>query len=159
MILGFKGDYDQIPPMYSALKVDGKKLCDLARAGKEVERKARRVQILEISILNMELPRVSIRVTCSKGTYIRTLCDDIGRELGTGGCMEHLLRTRVDRFLVEDSLKLDEIEQLRDMDGLEEKNFTRWRRRWRLIRRSTLCRKEIKISKTEIPALGSSWIF
>lgn len=98
VILGFKGDYDQIPPMYSALKVDGKKLCDLARAGKEVERKARRVQILEISILNMELPRVSIRVTCSKGTYIRTLCDDIGRELGTGGCMEHLLRTRVDRF-------------------------------------------------------------
>lgn len=124
VILGFKGDYDQIPPMYSALKVDGKKLCDLARAGKEVERKARRVQILEISILNMELPRVSIRVTCSKGTYIRTLCDDIGRELGTGGCMEHLLRTRVDRFLVEDSLKLDEIEQLRDMDGLEEKIYT-----------------------------------
>ncbi len=123
VILGFKGDYDQIPPMYSALKVDGKKLCDLARAGKEVERKARRVQILEISILNMELPRVSIRVTCSKGTYIRTLCDDIGRELGTGGCMEHLLRTRVDRFLVEDSLKLDEIEQLRDMDGLEEKIY------------------------------------
>ena len=104
--------------------MDGKKLCDLARAGKEVERKARRVQILEISILNMELPRVSIRVTCSKGTYIRTLCDDIGRELGTGGCMEHLLRTRVDRFLVEDSLKLDEIEQLRDMDGLEEKIYT-----------------------------------
>ena len=124
VILGFKGDYDQIPPMYSALKVDGKKLCDLARAGKEVERKARRVQILEISILNMELPRVSIRVTCSKGTYIRTLCDDIGRELGTGGCMEHLLRTRVDRFLVEDSLKLDEIEQLRDENGLEGRIYT-----------------------------------
>ena len=98
VILGFKGDYDQIPPMYSALKVDGKKLCDLARAGKEVERKARRVEILDISILKLELPRVSIRVTCSKGTYIRTLCDDIGRILGVGGCMEHLLRTRVDRF-------------------------------------------------------------
>ena len=121
MILGFKGVY-WIPHVFR-LKGGREKLCDLARAGKEVERKARRVQIL-ISILNMELPRVSIRVTCSKGTYIRTLCDDIGRELGTGGCMEHLLRTRVDRFLVEDSLKLDEIEQLRDMDGHEEKIYT-----------------------------------
>lgn len=124
VILGFKGDYDQIPPMYSALKVNGKKLCDLARAGKEVERKARRVQILEISILKMELPRVFIRVTCSKGTYIRTLCDDIGRELGTGGCMEHLLRTRVDRFGVEDSLKLDDIERLRDENRLESRIYT-----------------------------------
>lgn len=123
-ILSFRGDYDQVPPMYSALKVDGKKLCDLARAGKEVERKARRVQILEISILNMELPRVSIRVTCSKGTYIRTLCDDIGRKLGVGGCMEHLLRTRVDRFAAEDSLKLDEIEALRDENSLESRIYT-----------------------------------
>ena len=119
VILGFKGDYDQIPPMYSALKVDGKKLCDLARAGKEVERKARRVEILDISILQLELTRVSIRVTCSKGTYIRTLCDDIGRILGVGGCMEHLLRTRVDRFQVEDSLRLDQIEQLRDQGDIE----------------------------------------
>lgn len=114
VILGFKGDYDQIPPMYSALKVDGKKLCDLARAGKEVERKARRVQILDISVEKIELPRVWMTVSCSKGTYIRTLCEDIGVKLEVGGCMESLLRTRVDRFFVKDSLKLDEIEALRD---------------------------------------------
>lgn len=71
-VLGFKGDYDQIPPMYSALKVDGKKLYELARAGKEVERQARRVQILEIRVDRVELPRVWMTVTCSKGTYIRT---------------------------------------------------------------------------------------
>lgn len=114
VILDFKGDYDQIPPMYSALKVDGKKLCDLARAGKEVERKARRVQVLDISVEKIELPRVWMTVSCSKGTYIRTLCEDIGAKLGVGGCMESLLRTRVDRFQVKDSLKLDEIEVLRD---------------------------------------------
>lgn len=119
VILNFKGDYDQVPPMYSALKVDGKKLCDLARAGKEVERKARRVHIFEISVEKMELPRVHIRVTCSKGTYIRTLCDDIGKLLGVGGCMEHLLRTRVGRFSVEESLTLDEIEKKRDDSVLE----------------------------------------
>ena len=96
------------------LKVDGKKLCDLARAGKEVERKARRVQILDISVEKIELPRVWMTVSCSKGTYIRTLCEDIGAKLGVGGCMESLLRTRVDRFQVKDSLKLDEIEVLRD---------------------------------------------
>ena len=113
-IRSFVGPYDQIPPMYSALKVDGKKLCDLARAGKEVERKARRVQILDISVEKIELPRVWMRVSCSKGTYIRTLCEDIGAKLQVGGCMESLLRTRVDRFLVKDSLKLDQIEALRD---------------------------------------------
>ena len=114
VIMDFIGEYDQIPPMYSALKVDGKKLCDLARAGKEVERKARRVQILDISVEKIELPRVWMRVSCSKGTYIRTLCEDIGAKLQVGGCMESLLRTRVDRFLVKDSLKLDQIEALRD---------------------------------------------
>ena len=76
MILGFKGDYDQIPPMYSALKVDGKKLCDLARAGKEVERKARRVQILDISVEKIELPRVWMTVSCSKGCLLYTSTSD-----------------------------------------------------------------------------------
>ena len=97
-VMGFKGDYAQIPPMYSALKVDGKKLYELARAGKEVERRPRAVQILDIKVSRIELPRVWMEVTCSKGTYIRTLCHDIGRLLGCGGCMEHLTRTRVDRF-------------------------------------------------------------
>lgn len=112
--LGFKGDYAQIPPMYSALKVDGKKLYELARAGKEIERKARPVQILEISVDKIQLPWVEMTVTCSKGTYIRTLCHDIGGLLGCGGAMEHLIRTRVDHFHIEDSLRLEEIEALRD---------------------------------------------
>ncbi len=111
-VLGFAGDYDQIPPMYSALKVDGKKLYELARAGKEVERKARRVRILDIRVDRIDLPRVAMTVTCSKGTYIRTLCYDIGRALGCGGCMEQLVRTRVDRFSIDDSMKLDQIEEL-----------------------------------------------
>ena len=98
--------------MYSALKVGGKKLYELAREGKEVERKARRVRILALEIHGIRLPEVSFSVTCSSGTYIRTLCQDIGERLGCGGCMKSLLRTRVDRFRVEDSLRLSEIEEL-----------------------------------------------
>lgn len=111
-VLGFAGTYQQIPPMYSALKVNGKKLCDLARAGVTVERKAREVQIYDITILSIELPRVRLRVHCSKGTYIRTLCEDIGERLGCGGCMESLLRTRAAGFTVEHALRLSEIEEL-----------------------------------------------
>ena len=81
-IMGFVGAYEQIPPMYSALKVNGKKLCDLARNGIEVERKPRPIQIYEIEIEDIELPRVTMRVHCSKGTYIRTLCHDIGLKMG-----------------------------------------------------------------------------
>ena len=119
-IVSFLGDYMQIPPMYSALKVNGKKLYELARQGKEVERQARPVQILDIQIESIDLPRATLFVTCSKGTYIRTLCYDIGRKLGCGGCMESLLRTRVDRFELKDSLTLSQIEKLRDEGRLEE---------------------------------------
>lgn len=119
-VMGFLGAYDQIPPMYSALKVGGKKLYELARAGKEVERQARPVEILEIQVEEIRLPRVTMTVSCSKGTYIRTLCYDIGRKLGCGGCMESLLRTRVDRFVLADSLKLSEIERLRDEGRVED---------------------------------------
>ena len=118
-IVSFLGDYMQIPPMYSALKVNGKKLYELARQGKEVERQARPVQILDIQIESIDLPRATFFVTCSKGTYIRTLCYDIGRKLGCGGCMESLLRTRVDRFELKDSLTLSQIEKLRDEGRLE----------------------------------------
>lgn len=83
-IEGFVGRYDQIPPMYSALKVNGRKLYELAREGKEVERKARTVWIYGIDILEADLPRVRMRVQCSKGTYIRTLCHDIGEKLQCG---------------------------------------------------------------------------
>ena len=119
-IVSFLGDYMQIPPMYSALKVNGKKLYELARQGKEVERQARPVQILDIQIESIDLPRATFFVTCSKGSYIRTLCYDIGRKLGCGGCMESLLRTRVDRFELKDSLTLSQIEKLRDEGRVEE---------------------------------------
>lgn len=118
--MGFVGAYEQIPPMYSALKVNGKKLCDLARNGIEVERKPRPVQIYEIEIVNIELPRVTMRVHCSKGTYIRTLCHDIGLKLGCGGCMESLKRTRVADFSIEQALTLGEIEKKRDAGELEQ---------------------------------------
>ncbi len=108
--LSFIGLYQQVPPMYSALKVNGKKLYELARKGIEVERKAREVQIFDLKILDMDLPRVRMEVTCSRGTYIRTLCYDIGEKLGCLGCMEHLTRSRVGIFSVEDSHTLAEIE-------------------------------------------------
>ncbi len=119
-VMSFLGDYQQIPPMYSALKVDGKKLYELARAGKEVERKARPVTIHEIEILEMELPVVKLRVACSKGTYIRTLCADIGEKLGCGGTMQSLKRTRVGHFELKDAVTLSELEALRDEGRLQE---------------------------------------
>lgn len=110
-IAGFVGGYEQIPPMYSALKVNGKKLYELAREGIEIERRARAVKIYGIDIISMELPRVKLRVQCSKGTYIRTLCHDIGMKLGCGGCMEELIRTRAGQFSLDGSLTLTEIAQ------------------------------------------------
>ena len=119
-IEGFIGDYEQIPPMYSALKVNGKKLYELAREGKVIERKARPVKILDIQILEIDLPKVRMEVSCSKGTYIRTLCHDIAEKLGCGGCMESLIRTRVSTFRIEDAKTLDEIETLKQEGKLAE---------------------------------------
>ena len=113
-VMSFLGEYDQIPPMYSALKVNGKKLYELARAGREVERKPRRVQIKELEILEMSFPAVRFRVVCSKGTYIRTLCHDIGERLGCGGVMAALERSRVGIFGIDEALTLSQIERLRD---------------------------------------------
>ena len=106
----FVGEIEQIPPMYSALKVDGKKLCDLARAGVTVERKPRKRMIYEITVKEIALPRVSFRVSCARGTYIRTLCEDIGEALGCGGCMEELLRSRVGRYSLFESHTLAQVE-------------------------------------------------
>ena len=106
--------------MYSALKVNGKKLYELAREGKVIERKARLVKILDIQILEIDLPKVRMEVSCSKGTYIRTLCHDIGEKLGCGGCMESLIRTRVSTFRIEDAKTLDEIETLKQEGKLAE---------------------------------------
>ena len=101
----------QIPPMYSALKVNGKKLYELAREGKTVERKPRPVHFYEIEILEINLPLVRFCVTCSKGTYIRTLCHDIGEKLGCGATMETLLRTKVGRFTLDDAITLAQTEE------------------------------------------------
>lgn len=111
-IFSFVGTYEQVPPMYSALKVNGQKLCDLARKGITVERKARPVTIHHIEITRISLPEVEMVVSCSKGTYIRTLCDDIGKKLGCFGCMKSLLRTKVDKFVLENAYTLDELQKL-----------------------------------------------
>ena len=119
-VSSFVGDYQQVPPMYSALKVNGKKLYELAREGIEIERKARPVSIFAIDILEVRLPRVKMRVSCSKGTYIRTLCHDIGQALGCGACMEELVRTQVSCFYLKDSLTLGEVQKKRDLGELSE---------------------------------------
>ena len=118
-VSGFAGPQLQLPPMYSALKVGGKKLCDLARKGIEVERKERKIIIHSIRVERIDLPRAVITVTCSRGTYIRTLCEDIGRALGCGGCMESLVRLQVGSFKAEDALRLEEIRQLQEKRALE----------------------------------------
>ncbi|MDO4293954.1 MAG: tRNA pseudouridine(55) synthase TruB [Eubacteriales bacterium] len=116
----FAGPCDQIPPMYSALKINGQKLCDLARAGKVVERKSRPVTIHSIEITGLELPRVRMRVCCSRGTYIRTLCHDIGQRLGCGAAMETLVRTRSGSFELGQACRLSEIEALAKEGRLQE---------------------------------------
>lgn len=111
-VMSFLGDYQQIPPMYSALKVNGKKLYELAREGIEIERQPRPVKIISIENVRIDFPRVYMTVTCSKGTYIRTLCHDIGQKLSCGACMESLKRTKVSMFLQKDSLTLGQISQI-----------------------------------------------
>jgi tRNA pseudouridine55 synthase len=119
-INSFVGDYEQIPPMYSALKVGGRKLCDLARSGQVIERQPRRVHIFDIEIINISLPLVTMKVHCSKGTYIRTLCNDIGLRLGCYGAMESLIRTKVSCFELSDSIKLSQVEKYLSDGTLDE---------------------------------------
>ena len=114
VINSFLGEYMQLPPMYSALKVGGKKLVDLAREGKEVKREPRKVNIFDIDIIDIDLPRVRFKAKVSKGTYIRTLCHDIGEKLSVGGCMESLIRKRVDRFDIDGAISLTQLESERD---------------------------------------------
>lgn len=105
----FRGEIMQVPPMYSALKVDGKKLYELARQGKEVERKPRPITIHELTFLGMCEDGVRLRVHCSKGTYIRTLCKDIGEALGCGGCMAQLRRVSAGEYTDEQAVPLQEL--------------------------------------------------
>ena len=108
----FTGEIMQIPPMYSAVKVGGKRLYEIARKGGTVERAARPVTIYELSIESVQLPLVTMRVRCGKGTYIRTLCHDMGEALGTGAAMEHLVRTRVGIFTLDQAVLLDDAERM-----------------------------------------------
>lgn len=119
-MMSFVGKYDQVPPMYSAKKVKGKKLYELARQGIEIEREPARVEIKEIRILKICLPYVTFEVECSKGTYIRSLCRDIGKKLNVGGCMSSLVRTRVAEFREEDALTLSEVEEAKESGRLKE---------------------------------------
>lgn len=118
-ILSFEGGYNQLPPMYSAKKINGQKLYDLARQGKTVERKPVFVDIKKIEILNIDYPNVEIRVECGKGTYIRSLCEDIAAKCGELACMTSLKRTRVSDFTIEDAITIDELNQLKLEGKLE----------------------------------------
>ncbi|WP_291644191.1 tRNA pseudouridine(55) synthase TruB [Clostridium sp.] len=109
VINSFVGEIKQVPPMYSALKVNGKKLYELARAGIEIEREARNIEIYSINIMDINLPYIKFRVKCSKGTYIRSLCYDIGQMLKCGGMMWNLQRTAIGGFLIENSINIDDL--------------------------------------------------
>ncbi len=119
-VRSFIGGYDQVPPMYSARKVGGRKLYDLARSGVVVERRSVFVQIYDIDILDISIPHVMIRVKCGKGTYIRSLIDDIGKVLGCGAAMETLTRTKVGEFTAEDAYRIDDIEKAANEDRISE---------------------------------------
>ncbi len=113
-VSGFVGEISQIPPMYSARKVGGRKLYEIARKGGSVEREPTLVSVFDIHIDEIRMPRVTMTVQCSKGTYIRTLCHDIGEELGCLGTMEHLIRLESAGFRAEDALRISEIQSMRD---------------------------------------------
>lgn len=116
----FKGEISQIPPMYSAIKVGGRKLYELARRGESVERKPRRVTIDKLDIIGENEGNYVLDVVCSKGTYIRTLCNDIGDTLGCGGCMSSLRRVKAGAFSIEKAHTIDEIQAAADNGGLDE---------------------------------------
>ena len=109
VLAAFRGEIMQTPPMYSALKVNGQKLCDLARKGKTVERQPRPITIHELTLLEQGETTLRLRVRCSKGTYIRTLCKDIGEALGCGGCMEALRRVSAGEYTIDEAVPLQEL--------------------------------------------------
>ncbi len=120
-VLKLQAITEQAPPMVSAVKMAGQKLYELARKGVTVERKARPIQILEVEVLSIELPRVTFRVVCSPGTYVRVLCETLGERLRVGGCMEKLERTRVGPFDLKNALTIEEIQkkvEANDLSGM-----------------------------------------
>ena len=121
----FRGDIFQVPPMYSALKVNGQKLCDLARKGQEIAREPRPITIHELTLLSFRGTEAALRVRCSKGTYIRTLCKDIGEKLGCGGCMAALRRVQAGEYTIGEAVPLETLletdkpeEYLRNVDTM-----------------------------------------
>jgi tRNA pseudouridine55 synthase len=121
-VSSFEGKYLQVPPMHSAVRVGGKRLYELAREGVEIERQQREVEIFSIKVLDINRSdgcRVLLDIHCSKGTYIRTLCADIGDALGCGGCMSFLLRKRAGPFDISDAFTLEDLSGLRDKDALD----------------------------------------
>ena len=108
-LLPMLGPQMQVPPMYSAVKIGGKKLYELARSGKEIERPARPIVLYELTLLDFSGTQARIRVRCSKGTYVRTLCHDLGRVLGCGGCLASLRRTQAGRFTLQEACTMEEI--------------------------------------------------
>lgn len=118
VIKSFLGKQSQIPPMYSAIKVDGKKLYEYAREGKSVEVKPREIEILDINLIGYENNEIEFSVRCSKGTYIRTLCEDIAKKLGTIGYMKELQRTSVNQFNIEKSILLEELENINVLEKI-----------------------------------------
>ena len=113
----FRGKIEQIPPMYSALKINGQKLCDLARKGKEVERQPRPIEIFELTLLEFTGNTARLRVCCSKGTYIRTLCKDIGEALGCGGCMQELRRIQAGEYTIDEAVPLQTLLDAQNPEG------------------------------------------
>lgn len=111
----FIGEIDQIPPMYSAIKKNGKKLYELARQGIEIEREPRRINIYSIDIIDINIPYITVDVHCSKGTYIRSLCDDIGTRLGTGAVMTELRRTYTAGFSIDDAYTIEQLDAIEDL--------------------------------------------
>lgn len=116
----FKGELEQIPPMYSAIKHKGRPLYEIARKGGQVERKARKITVYDISVTGEQEGDYLLDIRCSKGTYVRTLCHDLGQALGCGGCMSSLRRVEAGQFKVENAYKLCRVQEYADMDRAEE---------------------------------------
>ncbi|MFI3210275.1 MAG: tRNA pseudouridine(55) synthase TruB [Peptostreptococcaceae bacterium] len=115
------GEIDQFPPIYSALKVNGRKMCDLARSGKadQIELKSRRINIKKLDILSINKDKVSFYVECSKGTYVRSICYDIGKILGVGGCMSNLIRVKSGKFNMDNSISIEDLKKHKEENTLD----------------------------------------
>lgn len=153
----FTGEIEQIPPMYSAIKIGGKKLYELARRGEEVERKPRPVTIYELEVVEQTAPDAfTLRIRCSKGTYVRTLCHDIGRALGCGGCMSALRRTMAAGFTLADAVTLERVQLegeslLQPVDSLFRAHLAY---HIRTERAEALCRNGNPLAPPDAPADG-----